>query len=54
MYILRHNPNRFKITLDEEGWADMNDILDSLHDFKDLMDLKKEVLLDIMSNQSQM
>lgn len=52
-YILRHNPNRFKVTLDEEGWADIDDLLDALRDFKDLMDLKKEDLLDIISNQKK-
>ena len=31
----------------------MDDFLDSLHDFKDLMDLKKEDLFDIMSNQKK-
>jgi putative RNA 2'-phosphotransferase len=52
-YILRHNPYRFKIALDEEGWADINNILNSLHNFKDLTDLKKEDLLYLISNQDR-
>ena len=52
-YILRHNPKRFKVTLDEEGWADIDCLLNSLHNFKDLTDLKKEDLLDLISNQEK-
>jgi putative RNA 2'-phosphotransferase len=52
-YILRHNPHRFKTVLDEEGWADMNNVLNSLHNFKDLTDLKKEDLLYLISNQDK-
>ena len=52
-YILRHNPHRFKITLDEEGWADINDLLNTLHQFKDLTDLKKKDLLYMISNQEK-
>lgn len=52
-YILRHNPQRFKVTLDEEGWVDIDCLLNSLHNFKDLADLKKEDLLDMISNQEK-
>jgi putative RNA 2'-phosphotransferase len=52
-YILRHNPKRFKVTLDEEGWADIDCLLNSLHNFKDLTDLTKEDLLDMISNQEK-
>jgi putative RNA 2'-phosphotransferase len=52
-YILRHNPHRFKTVLDEEGWADINNVLNALHNFKDLTDLKKEDLLYLISNQDK-
>lgn len=52
-YILRHNPKRFKISLDEEGWADIDDVLNELHYFKDLTDLAKEDLLYLVYGQKK-
>ncbi len=52
-YILRHEPQRYKVTLDKEGWADIDYLLNSLHNFKDLTDLKKEDLLDLILNQEK-
>ena len=52
-YILRHNPNRFNVLLDEEGWTNIDSILDALHNFPDLIDLKKEDLLYLVSNQTK-
>jgi putative RNA 2'-phosphotransferase len=52
-YILRHNPQRFKVTLDEEGWTNIECLLTALHNFKDLTDLKKEDLLDLILNQEK-
>ena len=52
-YILRHNPNRFNVLLDEEGWANIDSILDALHNFPDLIDLKKEDLLYLVSSQTK-
>ena len=52
-YILRHNPSRFKVSLDEEGWVNIDNILDALHNFQDLIDLKKEDLFYLVSNQKK-
>jgi putative RNA 2'-phosphotransferase len=52
-YILRHNPNRFNVLLDEEGWANIDSILNALHNFPDLIDLKKEDLIYLVSNQTK-
>jgi putative RNA 2'-phosphotransferase len=52
-YILRHNPYRFNVSLDEEGWANLDCILDVLHYFPDFIDLKKEDLLCLISNQKK-
>ena len=40
-YILRHNPDRFNVSLDKEGWTNIDSILDALHNFPDLIELKK-------------
>jgi RNA:NAD 2'-phosphotransferase (TPT1/KptA family) len=37
----------------KDGRADMNNILNSLHNFKDLTDLKKENFLYLISNQDK-
>jgi putative RNA 2'-phosphotransferase len=50
-YILRHNPKRFKVCLDEKGWANLDDVLGGLRSFGDIIDLEKEDLLNIVSNQ---
>ena len=42
-YILRHNPDRFNVSLDKEGWTNIDGILDTLHNFPDLIDLKKKI-----------
>jgi putative RNA 2'-phosphotransferase len=52
-YILRHNPKRFKINLDKEGWADIDDVLNGLHYFKDLIDLEKEDLFYLVYGQKK-
>lgn len=44
-YALRHNPAEFGLTLDEDGWVHIPDLLDTLHglpEFRDatLLDLK--------------
>jgi putative RNA 2'-phosphotransferase len=50
-YILRHNPKRFKVCLDEKGWANLDDVLDGLRSFGDIIDLEKEDLLNMVSKQ---
>ena len=52
-YILRHNPDRFNVSLDKEGWTNIDSILDALHNFPDLIDLKKEDLLYLLSSQTK-
>jgi putative RNA 2'-phosphotransferase len=52
-YILRHNPDRFNVSLDKEGWTNIDSILDALHNFPDLIDLKKEDLLYLVSSQTK-
>ncbi|MGN6821503.1 MAG: RNA 2'-phosphotransferase [Candidatus Nitrosocosmicus sp.] len=50
-YILRHNPKRFKVYLDEKGWANLDDVLGGLRSFGDIIDLEKEDLLNMVSKQ---
>ena len=30
-YILRHDPQKYNLTLDKEGWVDINDLLQKLN-----------------------
>lgn len=50
-YILRHNPKKFKVCLDEKGWANLDDVLGGLRSFGDIIDLEKEDLLNMVSKQ---
>jgi putative RNA 2'-phosphotransferase len=50
-YILRHNPKRFNVCLDEKGWANLDDVLGGLRSFGDIIDLEKEDLLNMVSKQ---
>ncbi len=52
-YILRHNPDRFNVSLDKEGSTNIDSILEALHNFPDLIDLKKEDLLYLVSSQTK-
>jgi putative RNA 2'-phosphotransferase len=52
-YILRHNPNRFNVLLNEEGYTSIDGILEAIHNFPELIDLKKEDLLYLISNQTK-
>ena len=43
-YILRHNPQKYNLTLDKEGWADINDLLEKLNASSEWNGLSKKDL----------
>ncbi len=53
-YTLRHNPSMFGLTLDEDGFADLDRLVQSLGNKKNTaMDLRKESIENLVANQQQ-
>lgn len=52
-YALRHNPSMFGLTLDEDGFADLDRLVKSLGSQKNVMDLRKEVIENLVANQQK-
>ncbi|MDP6954981.1 MAG: RNA 2'-phosphotransferase, partial [Planctomycetota bacterium] len=48
-YMLRHQPEEFDLELDEEGFADVEDVLDALSDRLDV-DLEEEDLMEAVAS----
>jgi putative RNA 2'-phosphotransferase len=52
-YVLRHNPNRYNLSLDEEGWIDIDNLLFSLGKYGNTIEIKKEELYELIANQQK-
>ena len=52
-YVLRHNPYRYGVDLDEEGWADIGNLLDSVCKHGSTIGMKKENLYEMIANQQK-
>lgn len=52
-YVLRHNPSRYNLSLDEEGWIDIDNLLFSLGKYGNTIEIKKEELYELIANQQK-
>lgn len=51
-YALRHHPEKFNLTLDEEGWCDVSDLLKAIHRHTGI-ELRMEHLQQLMENSDK-
>lgn len=52
-YVLRHNPHRYNLSLDEEGWIGIDNLLDSMGKYGSTIEIKKENLYELIANQQK-
>ena len=52
-YILRHNPLKYNLTLDKEGWADINDLLQKLNARSEWNGLSKKDLEKMIASSNK-
>ena len=52
-YILRHNPLKYNLTLDKEGWADINDLLQKLNARSEWNGLSKKDLEKMIASSDK-
>jgi putative RNA 2'-phosphotransferase len=52
-YVLRHNPKRYDLDLDEEGWIGIDKFLHSMGKCCNTIDIKKENLYELIANQQK-
>ncbi len=52
-YALRHNPKKYKITLDNNGWTNINELIDSLISMSNWYGLEKKDIEEMISLSSK-
>ncbi|MCB6406212.1 MULTISPECIES: RNA 2'-phosphotransferase [Streptococcus] len=52
-YILRHNPQKYNLTLDKEGWAVINDLLQKLNARSEWNGLSKKDLEKMIASSNK-
>ena len=52
-YVLRHNPHQYNLSLDEEGWIGIDNLLYSVGKYGNTIEIKKENLYELIANQQK-